>query len=154
MFVSLTSFLSTPPQSLPRYSSVASVPSAFRNTHNLTPHHPPANNPFRITFFAHPHPLTPMESYSCKNRGEGGILRPNYFFPRFPQPCNTQPRAMPLNPRIFIRLRRISARTPPGVALPPSQSFQQLANSFLPAGGSAPSTTPRFTGSIRFLLSI
>jgi hypothetical protein len=25
----------------------------------------------RITSFAHPHPLTPIESHSCKNRGEG-----------------------------------------------------------------------------------
>jgi hypothetical protein len=32
--------------------------------------------PFRITFFAHPHRLTPIESYSCKNRGMVGYLRP------------------------------------------------------------------------------
>ncbi len=28
-------------------------------------------NPHRITFFAHPHPLTPIESYSCKKQGRG-----------------------------------------------------------------------------------
>ena len=26
---------------------------------------------FRMIFFAHPHPLTPIESHSCKNRGVG-----------------------------------------------------------------------------------
>jgi hypothetical protein len=31
----------------------------------------PISNSHRIKFFAHPHPLTPIESYSCKNRGEG-----------------------------------------------------------------------------------
>jgi hypothetical protein len=35
----------------------------------------PISNSHRITFFAHPHPLTPMESNSCKNRGEGSPLR-------------------------------------------------------------------------------
>ena len=37
---------------------------------------PHAAIPFRMTFFAHPHPLTPIESYSCKNRGEGGTRLP------------------------------------------------------------------------------
>lgn len=30
-----------------------------------------ATIPFRMIFFAHPHPLTTMESYSCKKAGEG-----------------------------------------------------------------------------------
>ena len=30
------------------------------------------SNLFRITFFAHPHPLSPLESYSCKKGGWGG----------------------------------------------------------------------------------
>ncbi len=30
-------------------------------------------NSHRIIFFAHPHPLTPIESYSCKKRGEGSL---------------------------------------------------------------------------------
>jgi hypothetical protein len=33
-----------------------------------------ATIPFRITFFAHPHPLTPIESYSCKKQGGGAPL--------------------------------------------------------------------------------
>src|SRR5580658_2312225 len=39
----------------------------------------PASIPFRITFFAHPHPLTLIESYSCKKQGRGWVthgLRP------------------------------------------------------------------------------
>jgi hypothetical protein len=30
------------------------------------------SNSHRIIFFAHPHPLTPIESYSCKKQGGGG----------------------------------------------------------------------------------
>jgi hypothetical protein len=33
-----------------------------------------ARNPFRITFFAHPHPLTSIESYSYKKQGVGGTF--------------------------------------------------------------------------------
>ena len=32
-----------------------------------------ATIPFRIIFFAHPHPLTPIESYSCKKHRGGGL---------------------------------------------------------------------------------
>src|SRR5580704_12358219 len=32
----------------------------------------PSPNSHRIIFFAHPHPLTPIESYSCKKQGGGG----------------------------------------------------------------------------------
>src|SRR5271163_558330 len=36
--------------------------------------------PFRIIFFAHPHHLIPIESYSCKkHRGWGSVGKPNAF---------------------------------------------------------------------------
>jgi hypothetical protein len=39
-------------------------------------------NSHRIIFFAHPHPLTPIESYSCKNRGvPPAPLRPSRLHP-------------------------------------------------------------------------
>jgi hypothetical protein len=31
----------------------------------------PPHNPFRITLFADPHPLNPIESHSCKKQGRG-----------------------------------------------------------------------------------
>jgi hypothetical protein len=34
------------------------------------------SNSHRIIFFAHPHPLTPLESYSCKKQGEGVCIPP------------------------------------------------------------------------------
>jgi hypothetical protein len=34
-------------------------------------------NSHRITSFAHPHPLTPIESHSCKKQGEGVPLTPS-----------------------------------------------------------------------------
>jgi hypothetical protein len=47
-------------------------------------HSPDAAIPFRITSFAHPHHLTPIESYSCKKQGRGwGIQR---FNPAQPLP--------------------------------------------------------------------
>ena len=47
-------------------------------------HSPDAAIPFRITSFAHPHHLTPIESYSCKKQGRGwGIQR---FHPAQPLP--------------------------------------------------------------------
>src|SRR5277367_1491474 len=66
----------------PLFFSALSVNSALRNTRSLTqidpsapllsPRHlPHAAIPFRITSFAHPHHLTPIESYSCKKQGRG-----------------------------------------------------------------------------------
>jgi hypothetical protein len=42
-----------------------------------TRHSPLTTIPFRIKFFAYPHPLTPIESHSCKNRGEGVPFTPS-----------------------------------------------------------------------------
>jgi len=52
----------------------------------------PLPNSHRIIFFAHPHPLTPIESYSCKNKGKGApaFLQPSNL-PTF-QPPNFPPR--------------------------------------------------------------
>ena len=38
----------------------------------LSATHNNVHNPFRITSFADPHPLTPIESYSCKKQGGWG----------------------------------------------------------------------------------
>src|SRR5208282_1896372 len=45
--------------------------------------------PFRITFFAHPYHLTPIESYSCKKQGRGWHpqhLHPTQCLPSFSTP--------------------------------------------------------------------
>src|SRR5271155_78061 len=68
----------------PLFFSALSVNSALRNTRSLTQTDPPtpfapplrssiAIIPFRITSFAHPHHLTPIESYSCKKQGRGVV---------------------------------------------------------------------------------
>src|SRR6266436_5885610 len=36
------------------------------------PFHPPPSKSHQIISFADPHPLTPLQSYRSKNRGEGG----------------------------------------------------------------------------------
>ena len=57
------------------------IPEAFPgHVRRAVPKTPPkfsiqtasASNSHRMIFLADPHPLTPMESYSCKNRGGGG----------------------------------------------------------------------------------
>jgi hypothetical protein len=59
------------------------------------------SNSHRITSFAYPHPLTPIESYSCKKQGEGVPLAPSrrrgtsYL-------CVTH--RNPRNPNFFMRL--------------------------------------------------
>jgi hypothetical protein len=61
----------------------------------------PFHNSHRITSFAYPHPLTPIESYSCKKQGEGVPLTPSrrrgtsYL-------CVTH--RNPRNPNFFMRL--------------------------------------------------
>jgi hypothetical protein len=73
------------PSPSPDFSSLPSAPFAFRSP--LTPashlpRHwecPTASNPFRITFFAHPHHLIPIESYSCKKQGRGWRAIVNFF---------------------------------------------------------------------------
>jgi hypothetical protein len=74
-----------PPSPSPDFSSLPSVPFAFRSP--LTPashlpRHwecPTASNAFRITFFARPHHLIPIESYSCKKQGRGWRAIVNFF---------------------------------------------------------------------------
>jgi hypothetical protein len=51
-----------------------------RATHAM-PHLSRAPIPFGITSFAHPHPLTPIESHLCKNRGGGGVVYPLHIRP-------------------------------------------------------------------------
>jgi hypothetical protein len=77
-------------------------PSAPLLSHRHSPH---ATIPFRITSFADSHHLTPIESYSCKKQGRGGVssasIRPNPF-PVFPQRVNIQHTATPASP-LFSR---------------------------------------------------
>jgi len=57
--------------------------------------------PFRITSFAHPHHLTPIESYSCKKQGRGwgvSTVAKTKPFLSFPQPVNFQHVATPVYP--------------------------------------------------------
>src|SRR5277367_2309138 len=94
----------------PLFFSALSVNSALRNTRSLTqidpsapllsPRHlPHAIIPFRITSFAHPHHLTPIESYSCKKQGRGWYPAPppNPFL-FFPHRVNIQHTATPTSP--------------------------------------------------------
>jgi hypothetical protein len=57
-----------------------------RNTRKSICHCSQAAIPFRITFFAHPHHLTSIDSHSCKTQGRGlsSTTRPKPF-PFFPQ---------------------------------------------------------------------
>jgi hypothetical protein len=77
------------PQPMRAHSNVSNPISFMRLLHDsldtrgwgphLVTHHsftpsaqgPLTTIPFRITFFAHPHPLTPIESHSCKKQGVG-----------------------------------------------------------------------------------
>jgi hypothetical protein len=77
---------------LPASSSVFSVTSVLRKTRPFTDtvpaaalatrHSSLATIPFRITFFADPNPLTPIESYSYRKGGRGvGSPAPASFLP-------------------------------------------------------------------------
>ena len=106
-------FSASPVLTLDRYrlflplplTSVNSVPSALKSTLNSTAplasagHSPQATIPFRITSFAHPHHLTPIESHSCKKQGRGRYLAPppNPFL-FFPHRVNMQHAATPASP--------------------------------------------------------
>jgi hypothetical protein len=76
-----------------------------------TRHSPLTTIPFRITFFAYPHPLTPIESHSCKNRGEGGPFTPSRVRGAS---CLCATRRNPRNPNLFMGLLH-NSRTPRGV---------------------------------------
>jgi hypothetical protein len=71
----------------------------------------PISNSHRIKFFAHPHPLTPIESYSCKNRGEGVPFTPTQGRGAS---CLCATRRNPRNPNLFMGLLH-NSRTPRGV---------------------------------------
>jgi hypothetical protein len=75
----------------PSPSSFANL-QTFQHSNFLTL---PQAIPFRITSFADPYPLTPVESHLCKKQG-GGVsqLQPNHFL-FFSQPVNIQRIATP-----------------------------------------------------------
>jgi hypothetical protein len=85
-------------------------------------------NSYRIIFFAYPHPLTPIESYSCKKQGGGVPLTPNRGRPssclcptrrnpRLPRAGwergNSSTRTNARNFNLFMGLLH-NSRTPPG----------------------------------------
>src|SRR6185437_9901775 len=88
-----------PRHPLPRPAEHAvPCPSSFANFQTFqhaNPSTPLRSIPFRITSFADPCPLTPVESHLCKKQG-GGVsqLQPNHFL-FSPQPINTQRKATP-----------------------------------------------------------
>ena len=71
-------------------------------------HSPDAAIPFRITSFAHPHHLTPIESYSCKKQGRGDIQRhPAQALPIFPTASKHPARRNGHKPSHFMCLLHI-----------------------------------------------
>ncbi len=63
------------------------------------------SNSHRITSFAYPHPLTPIESYSCKKQGEGVPMASRLF------PCDLATRRNVRNSTLFMSLLH-NSRTP------------------------------------------
>ena len=70
----------------------------------------PVPNSHRITFFAHPHPLTSIESYSCKKQGGGVPLTPSR---ERQDSCLCATRRNPRNSNTFMGLLH-NSRTPRG----------------------------------------
>jgi hypothetical protein len=71
-------------------------------------------NSHRIIFFAHPHPLTPIESYSCKKQGRGWGIRDflsAQSLPLFSTPSKHSTRSNARNPIPFMRLLHSSLDT-------------------------------------------
>jgi hypothetical protein len=85
---------------------------------------------FRITFFAHPHHLTPIESHSYKKQGRGwGIRsatsnRPNPFH-LFPHPVNIQHTATPAT--LFLSCVYFILSVTPRAGVHPSKRNSCLA---------------------------
>jgi hypothetical protein len=103
--------------------------SAFLGFSLATHHSPLVTIPFRITFFAHPHPLTPIESYSYKKEGRGWV--PGHLAPtQARSTCATHSNTR--NPNIVIHLVHDSLDTQ-GVGQPllPSVRFHVLCVSAL-----------------------
>jgi hypothetical protein len=81
----------------------------------VPPRHPSlAAIPFRITFFAHPHRLTPIESYSCKKQGRGWGAQPFHStqpLPLFSTASKHPTHSNARNSHLFIRLLHVSLDT-------------------------------------------
>jgi hypothetical protein len=93
--------------------SAHSVNSVLRKTRSLTQidpstplrsprYSPHAAIPFRITFFAHPHHLTPIESHSCKKQGRGWGVRCLHSTQTLPSISTQSKHPTHSNTRIFI----------------------------------------------------
>ncbi len=82
--------------------------------------HRPSNVPipFRITSFAAPNHITPIESYSYKKEEGEGHPFPSKQFPDFPQRVNMQRTATPTTP--FLSCAYFKALWIPGVEAPAS----------------------------------
>jgi hypothetical protein len=144
-------FSSSPALTLDRYQLVLSLsrnsansePSALKSTFHGTTHLPSSGQsllvypacpekrrkdcrmapiPFRITSFAHPHPLTPIESYSCKKQGRGwGVrnLHPTQALPSFSTVSKHTTRSNANISTLFTRLLHSPLDTR-GWGMPPS----------------------------------
>ncbi len=74
-----------------------------------------ATIPFRITSFAHPHHLTPIESHSCKKQGRGvGYPNPTHALPHFSTTSKHPTHNTARKSTLFMRLLHNSRHTPGG----------------------------------------
>jgi hypothetical protein len=139
--------------SSPLSFSALSVNSVLRKARSLTHIDPPAPLhfpchspiiaiPFRITSFAHPHHLTPIESHSCKKQGSGWGIKspsPTQPLPLFPTAARLRARSATCNSNRFICLLHGSLDTP-GVGSASNKSPQSPLPLFARSQYARPST--------------
>jgi len=100
----------------------------------------------RIIFFAHPHSLTPIESYSCKNRGGGrGPWQPAGSLSQNRMRRGTSPSSLSAA-RITCHYSPNAVQPPPR---PPKRRNKQLGVYSLPAGGQNNFPPPTFQKNCR-----
>ena len=74
-------------------------------TKSVTPSsHPSSTIPFRITSFADPHHLTPIESHLYKKQGRGGVSQPTQTVPQFSTDSKHPTNSNARSPIPFMRL--------------------------------------------------
>ena len=79
--------------------------------HGGASHQALATIPFRIIFFAHPHRLTPIESYSYKKQGRGWGIPSSLTLPPFSTTSKHSTHSNASNPNFFIYLPHDSLDT-------------------------------------------
>ena len=106
----------------------------------------PFPNSHRITSFAHPHPITPIESYSCKKQG-GGVPLTQTHARRDSCLCAT--RRNPRNSNPFMVLLH-NSRTPPGGGTSATLLCASRRTAFTPARPGHQRLPPSRSGSYLF----